>query len=136
MSYPGHALSTAEKLARQRQAAAVARSHAHMLQVKVVVVCGCAIAGAFGFALYRSSPASAPAQPPLQPHTTWQGPSTVRVGEIQLPHEGEQCRHFRFDNTTGVMGNETMVPCTSINVRPPEAGAVRAQAIMNAFRFK
>jgi hypothetical protein len=130
------ALSNAEKLSRQRQAAAVARSHAHMLQLKAVVVCGCAFAAAIGVALYRAGPSSSAAPSQAQAQlATRQGPSTVRIGQIQVPHQGETCRHYRFDNATGVIGDESLVSCEPIKVRPPEAGATRAQAIMNAFRF-
>jgi hypothetical protein len=140
-------LSSVEKLNRQRQLAAVARSHAHLMQLKIVVVCSCALAGAIGFGIYRNSPASSssapsesfamasPASPSPDQLSVRQGPSTVQIGQVQLPHEGETCRQFKFDNATGVLGDETLGSCSQISVRPPEGGAARVQAIMNAFRI-
>jgi hypothetical protein len=131
----GHIALNTEKLAHQRQAAAIARSHAHMLQLKAVVICGCAFAAAIGFAIHRAGPASSSATPQPEQANVRQGPSTVRIGQIQLPHEGETCRHLRFDNATGALGDETLVSCAPIMVRPPETGITRTQAIMSAFRF-
>jgi len=140
-------LSSVEKLNRQRQLAAVARSHAHLMQLKIVVVCSCALAGAIGFGIYRNSPASSssesspsfamasPASTSPDQLSVRQGPSTVQIGQVQLPHEGETCRQFKFDNATGVLGDETLGSCSQISVRPPEGGAARVQAIMNAFRI-
>jgi hypothetical protein len=134
-THAGHIVSGAEKLARQRQAAAIARSHAHMLQLKVVVVCGCAFAAAIGYGIHRSGVAETTANPAVHQSTVRQGPSTVRIGQVQLPNDDDTCRQLRFDNVTGTLGDETTVSCTTIKVRPPEAGATRAQAIMSAFRF-
>lgn len=129
------ALSSVEKLARQRQAAAAARANAHMLQLKVVVVCGCAIAGAFGYALYRAGPASS-ATPPVPEKTgVYEGPSSVRIGQIQLPHDGDTCLHYRFDNKTGVVGDERTVTCTPVNIAPSLTEMSRTEAMMRAFRF-
>lgn len=129
------ALSSVEKLARQRQAAAAARANAHMLQLKVVVVCGCAIAGAFGYALYRTGPANS-ATPPVPEKTgIYQGPASARIGQIQLPHDGDTCLQYRFDNRTGVVGDESTVTCTPINIAPNLAEASRTDALMKAFRF-
>lgn len=139
-------LSSVEKLNRQRQAAAAVRSHAHLMQLKIVVVCSCALAGAIGFGIYRNSPASSSSAPSesfamatsasASPDklSVRQGPSTVQIGQVQLPHEGETCRQFKFDNATGVLGDETVGSCSQVSVRPPEGGAGRVQAIMNAFR--
>lgn len=128
------ALSSIEKLARQRQAAAIARSHTHMLQIKVVVVCGCAIAGAFGYALYRAGPANS-ATPPPEKTGTYQGPASHRIGQIQLPQAGDNCLQYRFDNKTGVVGDESEVSCTPINIVPALAETSRTDAMMKAFRF-
>jgi hypothetical protein len=130
------ALSSVEKLARQRQAAAAARAHAHMLQLKVVVVCGCTIASAFGYALYRSGPANS-ATPPIPDQTgVYEGASTRRIGQIQVPHEGDTCLHYRFDNRTGVVGDESKVDCTPVNIAPTLSEASRTDAVMKAFKFK
>jgi hypothetical protein len=129
------ALSTVEKLNRQRQAAAIARSHAHMLQLKVVVVCGCAIAGAFGYALYRAGPANSATPPAVEKNGIYQGPSSQRIGQIQMPHEGETCLHYRFDNRTGVVGDEATVSCTPVNIVPALTEVSRTDALMKAFRF-
>jgi hypothetical protein len=128
------ALSSVEKLARQRQAAAVARSHAHLIQLKVAVVCGCTIVGALGFAMHRAGFSAMPA-PAVETPGIYQGPSTVRLGEIQVPHEGETCKHYRFDNATGVIGDETTVSCTPVNIRPSLPETSRTDALMKAFRF-
>jgi hypothetical protein len=130
------ALSAAEKLARQRQAAAIARSHAHMLQLKVVVVCGCAIASAFGVALYRTGPAKSAAAPAMENPAVYQGAPTRRIGQIQVPNDGgDTCVHYRFDNKTGVVGDERQVECTPVNIVPPLAEVSRTEAMMKAFRF-
>jgi hypothetical protein len=128
------ALSSIEKLARQRQAAAIARSHAHMLQIKVVVVCGCAIAGAFGYALHRAGAASS-ATPAVETPGVYQGPASQRIGQIQLPNDGDSCLQYRFDNKTGVVGGESAVSCTPINIAPSLSDASRTEAVMKAFRF-
>jgi hypothetical protein len=128
-------LSASEKLARQRQAAAMARSHAHMLQLKVVVVCGCAIASAFGVALYRAGPAKSATQPAVEKSKVYEGAATRRIGQIQVPHEGETCLHYRFDNKTGVVGDETEVECTPVNIVPALSEVSRTEAMMKAFRF-
>jgi hypothetical protein len=133
-----HALTSTEKLARQREAAAIARSHAHALQVKVVIACGCVMAGALGFAIHHASFGSGGVTPqPVQAApVVRQGPSTVRIGQVQVPDHGETCVHYRFDNVTGTLGDEKTVSCAPINVRPPEMpNYSRTQAIMNAFRF-
>jgi hypothetical protein len=133
------ALSSVEKLNRQRQAAAIARSHAHMLQLKVVVVCGCAIASAFGVALYRAGPAksgtSSTTVPAVETPGIHQGAASRRIGQIQVPHEGETCLHYRFDNKTGVVGDETEVECTPVNIVPALSEVSRTEAMMRAFRF-
>jgi hypothetical protein len=128
------ALSSVEKLARQREATAAARAHAHMVQVKVVVVCGCVIAGAFGYALYRAGPANS-ATPPEEKSGIYQGPSSVRIGQIQLPHDGDTCLQYRFDNKTGTVGDESTVSCTPINIVPSLSDVSRTDAMMRAFRF-
>ena len=128
------ALSSIEKLARQRQAAAIARSHAHMLQLKLVVVCGGAIAGAFGYALHRAG-ATGSAAPAVETPGVYQGPASQRIGQIQLPHEGDTCLHYRFDNKTGVVGDEAQVSCTQVNIVPTLSEASRTDALMKAFRF-
>jgi hypothetical protein len=131
------ALSTVEKLARQREAAAVARAHAHMLQLKVVVVCGCAIAGAFGYALYRTGPANSATPVALEEKSgSYQGPASLRIGQIQVPHEGDTCLHYRFDNSSGVVGDESTTSCTAVNITPTLSEASRTDAVMKAFRFK
>lgn len=129
-------VSIAEKLARQRQAAAIARSHAHMLQLKVVVVCGCAIASAFGFALYRAGPATGRAvtPPAVEKTGTYEGAATRRIGQIQVPSEGDTCLNYRFDNKTGVVGDEREVSCTPINIVPQISEISRTEAVMKAFR--
>jgi hypothetical protein len=129
------AFSTTERLVRQRQAAAIARSHAHMLQLKVVVVCGCAIASAFGFALYRAGPAKNAAPTAAEKTAIYQGAATRRIGQIQVPSDGETCLHYRFDNKTGVVGDETEIECESVNIVPPLNGVSRTEAMMKAFRF-
>jgi hypothetical protein len=129
------ALSSIEKLARQRQAAAIARSHAHMLQLKVVVVCGCAIASAFGIALYRAGPAKSATTPAVETPAVYQGAPSRRIGPIQLPHEGDTCLHYRFDNKTGVVGDEQEVECAPVNIVPALTEVSRTQAMMKAFRF-
>jgi hypothetical protein len=129
-------LSAAEKLARQRQAAAIARSHAHLLQLKVVVVCGCAIVGAFGIALYRAAPAKSGTPPAVQKTGIYEGAATRRIGQIQVPHDGDTCLHYRFDNTTGVIGDEKEISCAPIDIVPPLTEVSRTQAMMKAFSFK
>jgi hypothetical protein len=129
------ALSSVEKLARQRQAAAIARSHAHMLQLKVVVVCGCAIASAFGVALYRSGATKNTTQPPVEKSAVYDGAATRRIGQIQVPQEGDTCLYYRFDNRTGVVGDEQRVECAPINIVPRLSEVSRTDAVMKAFRF-
>lgn len=129
-----HALSSVEKLARQRQAAALARSHAHLIQLKIVVVCGCTIIGALGFAMHRASLSAAPA--PLEKKAgIYEGPASMRLGDIQIPHEHQTCKHYRFDNVTGTIGNESTVTCEPVNIRPTASGPSRADALMKAFQF-
>jgi hypothetical protein len=128
-------LSASEKLARQRQAAAIARAHAHMLQLKVVVVCGCAIASAFGIALYRAGPAKSTAPAAAEKAAIHEGAATRRIGQIQVPNDGETCLHYRFDNKTGVIGDETEISCAPVNIVPPLNGVSRTEAMMKAFRF-
>lgn len=131
-----HALSSVEKLTRQRQAAAIARSHANMLQLKVVVVCGCAISSAFGFALYRAGPAASSTTPlPPEKAGIYQGAPTPRIGQIQIPQDGDTCLNYRFDNKTGVVGDERQVECTPINIVPQLSEISRTEALMKAFRF-
>src|SRR6185503_13120807 len=101
MAGMSHVLSSIEKLERQREAAAIARSHAHMLQLKVIVVSGCAIAGVIGFALYRSGPANSAAPPAVEQSGVYHGPASKRIGAIQVPHQGDTCLNYRFDNKTG-----------------------------------
>jgi hypothetical protein len=127
------ALSSIEKLARQREAAAIARSHAHLLQLKVVVVCGCAIAGAFGYALYRAGPANS-ATPAPEKTGIYDGAASRRIGQIQLP-DGDNCLNYRFDNKTGVIGDEKEVSCTPVNIVPSLSDVSRTDAVMKAFRF-
>jgi hypothetical protein len=129
------ALSSVEKLNRQRQAAAIARSHAHMLQIKVVVVCGCAIASAFGVALYRAGPAKSATAPEVEKPGIHQGAASRRIGQIQVPQEGETCLHYRFDNKTGVVGDESTVSCAPVNIVPALSEVSRTEAMMKAFRF-
>src|SRR5690242_8564544 len=121
-------LSAAEKLARQRQAAAIARSHAHMLQLKVVVVCGCAIASAFGFAIYRAGAAKTVAQPAVEKSSVYDGAATHRIGQIQVPQDGATCLNYRFDNKTGVVGDEQQAECAPINIVPPLTEVSRTNA--------
>jgi hypothetical protein len=130
-------LSSVEKLNRQRQAAAIARSHAHMLQLKVVVVCGCAIASAFGVALYRSGPAksASPNATTIEKPAIHQGAASRRIGQIQVPQEGETCLHYRFDNKTGVVGDEQEISCAPVNIVPALSEVSRTEAMMKAFRF-
>lgn len=131
------AVSSTEKLSRQREAAAIARSHAHVLQVKIVVACGCVMAGVLGFAIHRASYGTGGAAPqPVQvAPVVREGPSTVRIGQVQVPDHGETCVHYRFDNVTGTLGDEKTVSCAPVDVRPPTPNYSRTQAIMNAFRF-
>jgi hypothetical protein len=129
------ALSSIEKLARQRQAAAIARSHAHMLQLKVVVVCGCAIASAFGVALYRAGAANSASPPAAETPGVYQGAPSRRIGQIQVPREGDICLHYRFDNKTGVVGDEQEISCAPVNIVPALSEVSRTQAMMRAFRF-
>jgi hypothetical protein len=129
------ALSSVEKLNRQRQAAAIARSHAHMLQIKVVVVCGCVIASAFGVALYRAGPAKSATAPEVEKPAIHQGAASRRIGQIQVPQEGETCLHYRFDNKTGVVGDESTVSCAPVNIVPALSEVSRTEAMMKAFRF-
>jgi hypothetical protein len=129
------ALSSVEKLTRQREAAAAARSHAHMLQLKVVVVCGCAIASAFGYAFYRTGPANSATPPAAEKPGIYQGPASLRIGQIQVPHDGDTCLHYRFDNKTGVIGDESTVSCQPINIVPTLNEVSRTDAMMRAFRF-
>jgi len=128
------ALSSVEKLARQREAAAIARSHAHMLQLKIVVVCGCAIAGAFGYALYRTSPANS-ATPVPEKTGIYEGAASYRIGQIQVPQDGDTCLHFRFDNKTGTVGDESTGSCAPVNIVPTLSDTSRSDALMKAFRF-
>jgi hypothetical protein len=130
-----YALSSAEKLARQREAAAIARSHAHMLQIKIVVVCGCAIVGALGFALHRGSAANSATPPEEEKAGIYQGAPSVRIGQIQVPYDGDTCLNYRFDNKTGVVGDEATVSCTPVNIVPTLSEASRTDAVMKAFRF-
>jgi hypothetical protein len=128
-------LSAAEKLARQRQAAAIARSHAHLLQLKVMVVCGCAIASAFGVAIYRAGPAASSAVAPPEKSGVYQGAASRRIGQIQVPRDGNNCVNYRFDNKTGMVGDEREVSCTPINIVPQISEISRTDALMKAFRF-
>ena len=130
-----HVLSSIEKLERQRQAAAIARSHAHMLQLKVIVVSGCAIAGVIGFAIYRSGSIASASPPPVEQSDIYNGPASQRIGAIQLPHQGDTCLNYKFDNKTGTVGNEKEVSCTPINIVPPLSETVRNEAVMKAFKF-
>ena len=130
-----HVLSSIEKLERQREAAAIARSHAHMLQLKVIVVSGCAIAGVIGFALYRSGPANSAAPPAVEQSGVYQGPASQRIGAIQVPHQGDTCLNYRFDNKTGTVGDEKEASCTPINIVPTLPEASRTEALMKAFKF-
>jgi hypothetical protein len=106
-----------------------------MLQLKVVVVCGCAIASAFGVAFYRAGPAKSTAAPAVEKPAIYQGAASRRIGQIQVPHEGETCLHYRFDNKTGVVGDETEVECTPVNIVPALSEVSRTEAMMKAFRF-
>ena len=106
-----------------------------MLQLKVVVVCGCTIAGAFGYALYRSGPPASATPPPAEKTGIYQGPASMRIGQIQLPHDGDTCLHYRFDNKTGAVGDESTVSCTPINIVPSLSEVSRTDAMMRAFRF-
>jgi hypothetical protein len=128
-------LSSIEKLERQRQAAAIARSHAHMLQLKVIVVSGCAITAAIGFALHRAGSAASASPPPVEQAGVYSGPASQRIGAIQLPHQGDTCLNYRFDNKTGTVGDEKEASCTPINIVPPLSESVRNEAVMKAFKF-
>ena len=130
-----HVLSSIEKLERQREAAAIARSHAHMLQLKVIVVSGCAIAGVIGFALYRSGPANSAAPPAVEQSGVYHGPASQRIGAIQVPHQGDTCLNYRFDNKTGTVGDEKEASCTPVNIVPTLSEASRTEALMKAFKF-
>lgn len=129
-------LSAAEKLARQRQAAAIARSHAHLLQLKVMVVCGCTIASAFGIAIYRAGPAASSTVAPPEKSGIYEGAATRRIGQIQLPRDGDNCVNYHFDNKTGVVGDEKEVSCAPVNLVPQISELSRTEALMKAFRFK
>src|SRR3954463_14533377 len=88
-----HALTSAEKLIRQRRAAAAARAHAHAFQVKVALAVTCALAVPFGIGLYRGAVTSteiARQQPAIEGAPN----SDVRIGAIELPYRGELCRQL------------------------------------------
>jgi hypothetical protein len=135
MAPMSHVLSSIEKLERQRQAAALARSNAHMLQLKVIVLSGCTIAGVIGFALYRSGAANSASPPPAEQSGVYQGPASQRIGAIQVPHQGDTCLNYRFDNKTGTMGDEKEVSCTPISIVPSLSETSRTEALMKAFKF-
>jgi hypothetical protein len=138
MAYlPVHALSSAEKLSQQRRAAELARAHAQALQLKVAVVLSCVVAAPLGFAAYHTSAAGKAEQARTQ-STIERSEADLRIGAIQLPDRGEQCRQLQFDNRTGQIVGESKAQCAPIEIAPRdnELTSPRAQAIMNAFRFK
>jgi hypothetical protein len=130
-------ISSANRLSRQRQAAAAARAHANVFQLKVAIVCSCALAGGLGFAIHRASlGTAAESMPPSVRIATGGGEAAAaRVGQIQLPYDGDTCRHIRFDNKSGVLTGESLVSCAPLEIRPTEPGVSRTEAIMSAFRF-
>jgi hypothetical protein len=131
-------ISSASKLSRQRQAAAMARAHANVFQLKVAIVCSCVLAGGLGFAIHRASLGSAAAEViPASVHiaTGSTEVAAARVGEIQLPYDGDTCRRLHFDNKSGALIAENLVSCAPLEIRPSEPGVSRTEAIMSAFRL-
>jgi hypothetical protein len=131
-------ISSASRLSRQRQAAAAARAHANVFQLKVAIVCSCVLAGGLGYAIHRASPGTAAAEiMPASVHVaTSSGEATAaRVGQIQVPYDGDTCRHLRFDNKSGALIAENLVSCAPLDIRPSEPGVSRTEAIMSAFRL-
>ena len=135
---PLHALSSAEKLSQKRHAAELARAQAQAFQLKVAVVLSCVVVTPLGFAAYHTSTTSKAEQVRSQSMTE-RSFEDVRIGAIQLSDRGEQCRSLQFDNVTGNIVGESKMQCAAIEIAPREgelAASSRAQAIMNAFKFK
>jgi hypothetical protein len=135
VSLARHALTSAEKLSRQRRLAAEAHARAQAFQIKVAVVFTCVVGCPLAFGLYQGVSASKSNAARTLPAIEASVPnSEVRIGAIQLPYRGELCRQFQFDNQTGAITAETTARCSAVEVAPSEVGNSRAQAIMSAFK--
>jgi hypothetical protein len=128
----------AERLQAQRDAAAAARAHANAFQIKIAVAVGCTLASVLGYSLHRVSGAvSSVDRAPMELATTSTGSfAETRVGQVEIPYDGETCRRFHFNNTSGAMTGESFATCGAVEqpVAQPTTGPTRAEAIMNAFR--
>lgn len=135
VSLARHALTSAEKLSRQRRAAAQAHAQAQAFQVKVAVVFTCVVGCPLAFGIYQGASSHKASTPP----NVIEAPADneVRMGAIQLPYRDEMCRQLQFDNRTGAITGEGMVRCSAIEMISDGGGSnPRANAIMNAFKFK
>jgi len=137
----GHAREAAyaaERLQAQRQAAAAARAHTNAFQIKIAVAVGCTLASILGYSLHRASgPVSSVDRMAMEVATTSTGNfAETRVGQIQVPYDGETCRRFHFNNINGAMTGESLASCTAPEAVQPASATLptRAEAIMNAFR--
>ena len=128
----------AERLQAQRQAAAAARAHTNAFQIKIAVAVGCTLASVLGYSLHRASGSiSSVDRAPLETVATTTGTfAETRVGQVQIPYDGETCRRFHFNNTNGAMTGESFATCGAVEepVAQATTGRTRAEAIMNAFR--
>ena len=59
----------------------------------------------------------------------------IALDDAPLPHQGDTCLNYRFDNKTGTVGDEKEASCAPINIVPPLSEATRNEAVMKAFRF-
>jgi hypothetical protein len=125
-----------EMLQRQREVALarLKRARAHNIRLAlwsaVILAVGVGLGFRYGLpaSLHSAAPDIKKTAEPVDPFVT------TRIGQIRTPYKRDMCRQVNFDNVTGAVAGESVVPCEGAEPGPGGASSTQARARMESLR--